>query len=819
MMDLRLLFFLLIPLFARAQAPNILIVLADDLNWREMSPYFGQPGGHPVGAMPGVLTPNMDTLASQGVRLDRCFNSTPMCAPLRQSLYTGISPVRNGAYPNHGEVKVGTKSIAHHLADLGYRVGLMGKQHFGPASSFPFEILGASTGKDRSENPANIAAAQEFITRDANQPYCLIIASDNPHREWDHGDYVGNNLTLPIPGDAADTPEFRAEFNKYLKEVKVFDQEVGFWMTQAANGPNPNNTLFICLSEQGAALPGAKWNVYNLGTRTGALIRWPDKVTSGTTSNALIEIIDFLPTFIEAAGGTQPTGLERLDGRSFLDVLVNEKATHKKYAFSLHTTTGVTEATPGGYAIRAVTDGEYTLVWNLQHEKEYRTLGVVYEPFPSWQDLAVNGATAAEREHAQVLVDRMLNRPEYQFFDNTADPFQLTNRVDEVQFQGRITEMKTALEDWMAQQGDRGILTEQGVETDLQAPADEVMPYMAWVRRHAFTFLAEADPTLDPDNDQRSNLVEWLGGTDPFTADAEPGLRLLSQTPGSTEGETWLDLTMERPSDWPGTNSQWTVQSGDLLDVQSWTPVQDATETDFRLDTHPWKETFTLRVPTSGHTQRNLRVQVTVPTGMLTLPPPAHSAELQAPVDLGDLSTTLDEQDLTLTLRTTLPPQAPGANQGRVLFGIGAAKGVSLVLLNDTLVLSASAGASGGSPLGETTLSGTLNPADFGKQITLRVVLDHRASSSDLSLSWNVQGGSAGRLNSGNLEQTGYIGSFSAGVGGLATVEGVEKITGITNTPFGPLATLPNGLNDLQDWDSFPIRYEIIQSTGSPLAP
>jgi len=99
------------PLAAGEKKPNVLIVVADDMLWRDCEPYGN----------PEVKTPNMARLAKEGMRFDRMFTATAMCAPTRQQLYTGMFPVRNGAYPNHSGVHAGVKSMVHHLKALGYR--------------------------------------------------------------------------------------------------------------------------------------------------------------------------------------------------------------------------------------------------------------------------------------------------------------------------------------------------------------------------------------------------------------------------------------------------------------------------------------------------------------------------------------------------------------------------------------------------------------------------------------------------------------------------------------------------------------------------
>ncbi|WP_066831643.1 sulfatase-like hydrolase/transferase [Rufibacter ruber] len=115
--------------------PNILLILADDLTFRDIEPYGNTQ----------VKTPNLARLAKEGLCLDNMYTATAMCAPARQQLYTGLFPVRNGAFPNHSQVYPGTKSVAHHLQALGYATGFLGKKHYNPESSFPWTYLGAAT--------------------------------------------------------------------------------------------------------------------------------------------------------------------------------------------------------------------------------------------------------------------------------------------------------------------------------------------------------------------------------------------------------------------------------------------------------------------------------------------------------------------------------------------------------------------------------------------------------------------------------------------------------------------------------------------------
>ena len=89
------------------------MIIADDCTFRDIGCYGGQ-----------AHTPHIDRLATQGMRLTRCFQAAPMCSPTRPNIYTGLYPVNSGAYPNHAFAKPGTRSVVQYLKPHGYRVAL-----------------------------------------------------------------------------------------------------------------------------------------------------------------------------------------------------------------------------------------------------------------------------------------------------------------------------------------------------------------------------------------------------------------------------------------------------------------------------------------------------------------------------------------------------------------------------------------------------------------------------------------------------------------------------------------------------------------------
>jgi uncharacterized sulfatase len=157
-----------------------------------------------------VKTPHIHRLSTQGIRFTRCCNAALTCSPLRQSLYTGLYAVGNGAHPNHSQVFEGVKSLPHYLKPLGYRVAIIGKLHEAPASAFPFEMLGGNHGdggKTSAGADLPLERAWEFISRDRQQAWCLVVASNQPHTPWNRGDTSRYDpSTLTVLRHLVDTP-------------------------------------------------------------------------------------------------------------------------------------------------------------------------------------------------------------------------------------------------------------------------------------------------------------------------------------------------------------------------------------------------------------------------------------------------------------------------------------------------------------------------------------------------------------------------------------------------------------------------------------
>lgn len=422
-------------------APNLVFIIADDCTYTDLGVYGGQAN-----------TPHLDKLAREGMQFTRCFQAAPMCSPTRHNIYTGLYPVKSGAYPNHTCVYPGTKSAGHYLKAQGYRVALSGKTHIAPRASFPFEYSSAKNNPDMHVIDTLMSQSNAAAT-----PFCLFACSNEPHDPFTKGDasaYPPASLTLPPTW--VDTPLTRKTYAAYLAEITYFDQQCGDILALLDKHSLADKTLVMVVSEQGSIFPFAKWTCYEQGLASGMIVRWPGQVAAGSKTDALVEYVDILPTFLEAAAAPLPDGL---DGRSFMPVLTGKASAHKTYTYGLHTTCGIIHGSPA-YGIRSAATATHRYIRNLHHEEPFSNIVMGGKKDLSfWNEWEANAE--AGDAHAKTRVDAYRFRPAEELFDVQADPHCLTNLIDQPSLASIKADLSARLDAWMADQGDQGDATER----------------------------------------------------------------------------------------------------------------------------------------------------------------------------------------------------------------------------------------------------------------------------------------------------------------------------------------------------------------------
>jgi N-sulfoglucosamine sulfohydrolase len=425
-----------------AQKPNIVIVMADDLDSRQLSCYGGK----------NLTTPNIDALAKEGMKFNQMICSEAICVPTRASLFTGLYPMHHGSFQNHKPVyNDSLKSVAHYMSDLGYTVALTGKNHSTkPVSVFPFKILkGFEPICVSPTDDYELDDIKNFITQKNANRYCLFIMSINPHAPWTMGDPSEFNADkLVLPPHWVDTKQVRQEFTKYLAEVRRLDNQVGDVMKLLKETGQDKNTIVIFLGEQGPQFPGGKWTLWDNGQKSSMIVRWPGKVKAKSETEAIAQYEDVTPTLIDIAGGKP---IQNLDGKSFLPVILGKSNTNRDVAYGIHN--NIPEGPP--YPSRAIRDANYKLLLNLTPDKKYH---IKYMMNPNKKDSYWNGwlAQAATSASDKKLIDRIVSRPAVEFYDLKKDPYELNNLANNPAYKKQIEQYTARLKEWMKQQGDRG---------------------------------------------------------------------------------------------------------------------------------------------------------------------------------------------------------------------------------------------------------------------------------------------------------------------------------------------------------------------------
>jgi len=414
--------------------PNIILFISDDHGWADSGAYGDDY----------IQTPNIDRLAKQGMRFDSAFAASPLCSPSRCVIQTGLMPHRNGGHKFGTPINPGIKTVAAYFNEMGYETAHFGKFHTTPRSQFPYSYI----NKSRETIPA-----VEFLSKyDGGKPLFLVVCSYPPHTPWIKNT-VYDPAGIKLPPNFVDTPETRSDRVNYYSDVTLMDSFLGDILDAAENKSMNENTLFIYTSDQGANWPFAKWCVYDQGLRVPFIVRWPGKIVPGSTTNAMINLADLLPTCIEAAGGSAP---KDLDGRSIVPVLFGRKKEHRECVFGTHT--GNENGGPGTanhFPARTIRTPTHRYTLNIDPETTFTThitgckSGPHYLPhWDSWVD------KAKLNEKARAIVYAYQHRPSEELYDLQKDPYEMENLAGRPEYGLILEGMRQKLSQWRRSQND-----------------------------------------------------------------------------------------------------------------------------------------------------------------------------------------------------------------------------------------------------------------------------------------------------------------------------------------------------------------------------
>ncbi len=319
-----------------APRPNILVIVADDMGW-------GQPG---FNGGTEVLTPNMDRIADEGVKLTQ-FYVQPQCAMSRAALLTGRYSWKNGVGTNpHPETDAGMlldeRTIAQALRAVDYSTWIVGKWHLGnwlrehlPLQRGFDHHYGAYTGQIRSFT--HDRAARDRLVLDWHRNgrpviesgYSTFLLAEEAVQLIGRHDGA-SPFFLYLPFNAVHTPHqapqeykdlYSGSRSKQRAMLKAMDDAIGWVLAALERKGILDDTLVMFLNDNGDApeagtqspYRGRKATYFEGGIRVPAVVRWPSEIPAGSETDALLHVVDLFPTFAGLAGASTADG-QPLDG-------------------------------------------------------------------------------------------------------------------------------------------------------------------------------------------------------------------------------------------------------------------------------------------------------------------------------------------------------------------------------------------------------------------------------------------------------------------------------------------------------------------------
>ena len=334
----------------RADRPNIIIILADDLGYGDISCYGSKT----------INTPNIDALAEGGLKFTDFHSNCPVCSPTRAAFLTGRYQQRCGVEgvvtaKGHRDkgMPLAETTFAEVLKEAGYSTAMFGKWHvgynvrFNPVKQGFDEFVGYVSGnvdyishidqvgyKDWWKNTDEIDEegyttdlitkhGVDFIERNESKPFCLYLAHEAPHYPYQGRE----DKPVRAPGDPRAFPERKDKAVAYKEMVEIMDEGIGRVVETVKRLGLERKTFIFFFSDNGAtrlgsngALRGFKGGVFEGGHRIPAVAYWPGRIKPRTTTDQTGIGMDIFATMVSVTGAPIPKG-PKLDGVDLSPVL------------------------------------------------------------------------------------------------------------------------------------------------------------------------------------------------------------------------------------------------------------------------------------------------------------------------------------------------------------------------------------------------------------------------------------------------------------------------------------------------------------------
>ncbi len=440
--------------------PNILFLSCED-----MSPHLGCYGDSTV------PTPHIDRLAREGIRFSNAFCTAGVCAPSRNAIITGMYQTSTGGhnmrtlnstYPEKtGLPKAysivpppNVRAFPEYLRRAGYYTTNNSKTDY--QFEEPPTVWNAVSNKAHWRNRATAPLP-------AGQSFFAVFNNTVTHESQVWYGPTGRRKDLPLRVDPArikvppyypDTKTVRQDMARFFSNIRDMDDWVGDMMNQLEADGLLDNTIVFFWSDHGDGLPFVKREIYDRGIRVPLIVRFPDGKDAGTVRSDLISMIDLAPTVLSLAGLPTPP---QMQGKAFLGKYAVKAP--RKYVF----------------AARDRLDEHYDRVRSV-HDGRYQYIRNFYPNRPLYMDIAYRKQQPMMVEMLRLRDEGKLSgtggstvpmnwfrmtKPPEELYDLRADPYQLTNIVDQSAQAGNLKRLRREMDRWLIETNDLGGIPEK----------------------------------------------------------------------------------------------------------------------------------------------------------------------------------------------------------------------------------------------------------------------------------------------------------------------------------------------------------------------
>lgn len=431
--------------------PNILWVTSEDNSHHWIGCYGNK----------NAKTPNIDQLASDGIRYRYAYSNAAVCAVARNTLILGRYACSTGTHNMRSRYPVPKdfRTYPSFLRDAGYYCVNRSKTdyNFKTNDKSHWDECGSKAHwKNRADGQPFFAVFNTTISHES----CLFSKKTDSFRQRGAIPKTPSRdpSSVELPPHYPDTPEIRQDWVTYMDIITVMDKQVGSWLQELDDEGVRENTIVFYYSDHGGILPRAKRYINDTGTRVPLIVRFPKKwqhlapAESGTVNDRPVAFIDLPPTVFSLAGVEIP---EQFQGRAFAGKAAVE---NEPFVFLY----GQRFDSRMLRFVRAVTDGEYRYIRNF-HPHRHRGIRAGYPHGQvGWQSI-YKLKQAGELSEVQL---GYWNQPQpvEELYHTADDPWELNNLADDPKHAERLARMRSATLNKMREIGDTGLVPESMYE-------------------------------------------------------------------------------------------------------------------------------------------------------------------------------------------------------------------------------------------------------------------------------------------------------------------------------------------------------------------